>query len=58
MVSVESLYTWFEKHTHLANQINKECDQVKKTAAAKWGDGPEGHVCEAANEIAVRYYKP
>lgn len=56
--SVRSLYTWFEKHTHLANQLNKQCDQVKKTAPPTWGDSTEGRVCEAASEIAVRYYEP
>jgi hypothetical protein len=57
-VSIPSLYQWFEKHTHLANQINKECNEVQKTAAADWGDSPEGHVCEAASQISVRYYEP
>ena len=28
--SVQSLFTWFEQHTHLANQINKQCEQAKK----------------------------
>lgn len=56
--SVQSLYTWFEKHTHLANQLNKQCNQVKRTAPASWGDSPEGRVCEAANEISIRYYEP
>ncbi len=56
--SVQSLYTWFEKHAHLANQLNKQCDQVKKTAPATWGDSPEGRVCEAASEISIRYYEP
>jgi hypothetical protein len=56
--SVQSLFTWFEQHTHLANQINRECEQVKKTAAATWGDSREGHVCEAASESALRHYEP
>ena len=56
--SVQSLYTWLEKHTHLANQLNKQCGQVKKTAPATWGDSTEGQVCEAASEIAMRYYEP
>src|SRR6266571_4853826 len=55
--SVQSLYTWFEKHTHLADQLNKQCGQVKKTAPATWGDSAEGRVCEAANEISIRYYE-
>lgn len=55
--SVQSLFTWFEQHTHLANQINKKCEQVKKTATATWGDSPEGHVCEAASETALRHYE-
>lgn len=57
-LSVQSLTTWFQQHTHLANQINKQCDQVKKTAAASWGDTPEGHVCEAASETAMWHYEP
>jgi hypothetical protein len=57
-VSVQSLFTWFEQHTHLANQINKQCEQVKKTVAATWGDSPEGRVCEAASQTALRHYEP
>lgn len=56
--SVQSLLTWFEQHTHLANQINKQCEQVKKTAPATWGDSAEGRVCEAASETALRHYEP
>jgi hypothetical protein len=56
--SVQSLFTWFEQHTHLANQINKQCEQVKKTAAVTWGDSPEGRVCEAATQTALRHYEP
>ena len=56
--SVQSLFAWFEQHTHLANQINKHCEQVKKTAVATWGDSPEGHLCEAASETALRHYEP
>jgi hypothetical protein len=55
--SVQSLFTWFEQHTHLANQINKQCEQVKKTAPATWGDSAEGRVCEAASETALRHYE-
>ena len=42
--SVQSLFTWFEQHTHLANQVNKRCEQVKKAAPATWGDSAEGRV--------------
>jgi hypothetical protein len=56
--SVQSLFAWFEQHTHLANQINKQCEQVKKTASATWGDSPEGRVCEAASQTALRHYEP
>jgi hypothetical protein len=56
--SVQSLFSWFEQHTHLANQINKQCGRVKKTAPATWGDSAEGRVCEAASETALRHYEP
>lgn len=56
--SVQSLFTWFEQRTHLANQINRQCEQVKKTAPATWGDSAEGRVCEAASETALRHYEP
>jgi hypothetical protein len=56
--SVQSLFTWFEQHTHLANQVNKQCEQIKKTAPATWGDSAEGRVCEAASETALRHYEP
>jgi hypothetical protein len=56
--SVQSLFTWFEQHTHLANQVNKQCEQVKKTAPATWADSAEGRVCEAASETALRHYEP
>jgi len=56
--SVQSLFSWFEQHTHLANQINKQCEGVKKTAPATWGDSAEGRVCEAASETALRHYEP
>lgn len=56
--SVQSLFTCFEQHTHLANQITKQCQQVKKTALATWGNSPEGHVCEAAGQSALRHYEP
>src|SRR5581483_1815640 len=56
--SVQSLFTWFEQHTHLANQINKQCEQIKKAAPATWGDSAEGHVCQAASETALRHYEP
>lgn len=55
--SVQSLFTWFEQHTHLANQINKQCEQVKKAAPAAWGDSAEGRVCEAASGTALRHYE-
>jgi hypothetical protein len=51
-----SLFTPGLKSIRIWRINNKQCGQVKKTAT--WGDSTEGRVCEAASEIAIRYYEP
>lgn len=53
-VSEKALYKWFQTRQELVLKINKQCEELRPTAPAGWGDTPEGRVCEVTKYYAVR----
>jgi hypothetical protein len=51
--SKESIEQWFRLHRDLAKQVGQDCNRVKSTKPADWGDTTEGRVCQAAASVAV-----
>ena len=51
--SKESIQQWFREHRDPAKEIGQDCNRVKATKPADWGDTTEGHVCQAATSVAV-----
>ena len=51
--SKESIQQWFRQHRDLAKEIGQDCNRVKATKPADWGDTTEGRVCQAAASVAV-----
>jgi len=50
--SVGSIVGWFQKHPSLAITVDNLCVSPRETALAKWPETTEGHVCNAAAQVA------
>jgi hypothetical protein len=50
--SGSSIHDWLGKHRDVADRIEAQCQPVRQTAAATWGDTTEGRLCGAAHELA------
>lgn len=51
--SKESIEQWFRQHREIAKEIRQDCNRVKGTKPADWGDTTEGRVCQAVASASV-----
>ncbi len=51
--SRESIEQWFRQHRDIAKEIRQDCNRVKGTKPADWGDTTEGRVCQAVASASV-----
>jgi hypothetical protein len=50
--SVGAMVQWFDKHAAVAIEADRLCKGARGKAPAKWPETTEGHVCNAAAQVA------